>query len=422
MSNLNRCIAAIDFGTSNSAVCLVNEGQTFLVPLEHGRDTIPTAVFYNAEQRTTAFGRQALAEYEEGSEGRLMRSLKSLLGSELLGETTLIGGKPVAYRQIIGEFLAHLKEVAESHASCRLTHLVLGRPVHFVDDDEARDRLAENTLTEIAREIGFDEVRFQFEPIAAALDFEATLEQEELVLVVDIGGGTSDFSLVRLGPALAGKTDRSGDVLANDGIHLAGTDFDQKLSLSTAMRELGYGSAGSEGKPVPVAVYHDLATWHKINFLYTWKQLASAEELKLFMGDLRMHRRLMSVLRGRQGHRIASQVENAKIAVAEGGASSMDLSFIESGLTVPVSGLVLSAAIDSLLKRIVQSALDAVKRAGIAPDQVTVLYFTGGSTGIAELRRAFQKTFPLARIAVGDKFASVARGLGASAAKLFAGF
>src|SRR5882757_346561 len=265
MSNLNQCIAAIDFGTSNSAVCLVNEGQTFLVPLEHGRETIPTAVFYNAEQRTTAFGRQALAEYEEGSEGRLMRSLKSLLGSELLGETTLIGGKPVAYRQIIGEFLAHLKEVAESHASCRLTHLVLGRPVHFVDDDEARDRLAETTLTEIAREIGFDEVRFQFEPIAAALDFEASLEQEELVLVVDIGGGTSDFSLVRLGPALAGKTDRSGDVLANDGIHLAGTDFDQKLSLSTAMRELGYGSAGTEGKPVPVAVYHDLATWHKIN-------------------------------------------------------------------------------------------------------------------------------------------------------------
>ena len=140
------------------------------------------------------------------------------------------------------------------------------------------------------------------------------------------------------------------------------------------------------------------------------------------MGDQRMHRRLMGVLRGRQGHRVASQVENAKIAVAEGGAGSMDLAFIERDLAVPVSEPILSAAIDTLLKRIVQSALDAVKRAGIAPDEVTVLYFTGGSTGIAELRRAFQKTFPLARIAVGDKFASVARGLGTSAAKLFAGF
>src|SRR6185436_11565239 len=107
------CVAAIDFGTSNSAVCLVNEGRTFLVPLEHGRHTIPTAVFYNTEQQATVFGRQAIQQYEEGTEGRLMRSLKSLLGSDLLAETTLVNGRNVAYRHIIGEFLAHLKMVAE---------------------------------------------------------------------------------------------------------------------------------------------------------------------------------------------------------------------------------------------------------------------------------------------------------------------
>ena len=420
MTASNSCIAAIDFGTSNSAVCLVEGSRSLLVPLEHGRDTIPTAVFYNLEQRRTVFGRQALAEYEDGSEGRLMRSLKSLLGSELLGETTQIGGKAVAYRQIIGEFLAHLKEVAESHSSCPLRRVVLGRPVHFVDDDAARDQLAEDTLAAIAREVGFDEVRFQFEPIAAALDFEASLAREELVLVVDIGGGTSDFSVVRLGPARRGQADRSGDVLASDGIHLAGTDFDQKLSLNTAMRELGYGAAGRDGKPVPVALFHDLATWHKINFLYAWKELARAEELKLFMAEPKIHARLMEVLRGRLGHRIAGQVEQGKIAVAEGGEGAIDLGFVESGLSVALSEQTLSAAIATLLERITASALEATRRAGVTPQQVGVLYFTGGSTGIAGLRRAFQAAFPHARTVAGDKFASVARGLGASAAGLFA--
>src|SRR6185295_4532185 len=149
-------------------------------------------------------------------------------------------------------------------------------PVHFVDDDEARDRLAETTLAEIARDVGFAEVTFQYEPIAAAFDFETSLESDEVALVVDIGGGTSDFSLVRLGPSRIANTDRSGDLLASSGVHLAGGDFDQRLSLATVMGELGYESAGRDGRPVPSALFFELATWHKINFLYTFRELARA--------------------------------------------------------------------------------------------------------------------------------------------------
>jgi hypothetical chaperone protein len=421
MSRPIKRAVAIDFGTSNSAVCLVDEGQTSLVPLEDGRDLIPTAVFYNSDQRATVFGRQALLQYEEGAGGRLMRSLKSLLGSRLLNETTLINGQAVAYRQIIGDFFAHLKGIAELHASYRLEQLVLGRPVHFVDDDQARDQLAESTLAEIAQEVGFREVLFQYEPIAAALDFEASLDKEELVLVVDIGGGTSDFSLIRLGPSRSGSADRSNDVLASSGIHLAGTDFDRQLSLPTAMQELGYESAGLDGKPVPSSIYFDLATWHKINFLYTFKALAQAEELRFFMADLRMHGRLMDALRGRHGHRIASQVENAKIDVAEEGAGSVNLDFIEKDLVIPVSGAILVTAINGLLDRIVHSASTVIAQAGITHDKVTALYFTGGSTSIQELRRRFQHAFPASRIVVGDKFSSVVRGLGVSAKNLFLG-
>jgi len=409
------CVAAIDFGTSNSAVCLAAGGRTFLVPLEHGRETIPTAVFYNAEQQATVFGRQALQQYEEGTEGRLMRSLKSLLGSDLLSETTLVNGRNVAYRHVIAEFLAHLKNMAESHASCRLERLVMGRPVHFVDDDPERDRLAEATLAEIACDAGFEEVSFEYEPIAAAFDFETSLETEEVVLVVDIGGGTSDFSLVRLGPSRRTRGIRTGDLLASSGIHLAGGDFDQRLSLATVMGELGYESPGKDGKLVPSALFFELATWHKINFLYTFRELALAEDLKYFMEDARLHERLMTVLKGRHGHRIASHVEGAKIAVAEGGDAAIDLAFIEEGLRAAVSEADLTGAIRPLLQGIVRSALAAVRQAGMAPAQVTALYFTGGSVAIRELRRAFHEAFPESRVVVGDHFASVARGLGLSA-------
>ena len=409
------CVAAIDFGTSNSAVCLAADGHTFLVPLEHGRETIPTAVFYNAEQQVTVFGRQALQQYEEGAEGRLMRSLKSLLGSDLLAETTLVNGRNVPYRHVIAEFLAHLKNVAESHASCRLERLVLGRPVHFVDDDPQRDRLAESTLAEIAREVGFAEVSFQYEPIAAAFDFETSLDREEVALVVDIGGGTSDFSLVRLGPARRARSDRSADLLASSGIHLAGGDFDQRLSLATVMGKLGYESAGKDGRPVPSALYFELATWHKINFLYTFRELARADDLKYFMDDARLHARLMTVLKGRHGHRIAAHVEEAKIAVAEGGSAQVELGFIDEGLRAAVTEADLSGAIRPLLQSIVRAALTAVSQGGLKPAEVTALYFTGGSVAIRELRRVFHEAFPASRMVVGDHFASVARGLGVSA-------
>lgn len=411
--------AAIDFGTSNSAVCVGMGPHRSLAPLEHGKDSMPTAVFFNAEERTTVFGRQAIGEYQAGFGGRLLRSLKSLLGSELLAETTLVNGKALAYRDIIGDFLGHLKEVAESHNECTLEQVVLGRPVHFVDDNEDRDRQAESALAEIARSVGFSDVRFQYEPIAAALDYESNLDREALVLVADIGGGTSDFSLIRLGPERARKDDRSDDVLANSGIHIAGTDFDQQLSLASVMPCLGLGASGKEGKQVPSHVYFELATWHRINFLYSLRALAEAETLKPFYKAPIFHTRLMKVLRDREGHRIAALVEDAKVAVAEGGSSRIDLAFIENRLMTRVDEAMLGLAIRASVDRIAGTALEAVRKAGVDPRAVDAVYFTGGSTGIRELREAIAAAFVDSEIVMGDKFASVARGLGVYAGKLF---
>jgi len=413
--------AAIDFGTSNSAAC-VGDGQrpAQLVPLEGDRETLPTAVFFNADEHSIAYGRQAIAEYQAGYGGRLMRSLKSLLGSELINETTIIEGQPVAYRDIISRFLAHLKRTAEAAAGTELTRVVLGRPVHFVDDNPERDQLAEITLQEVAEAVGFRDVRFQYEPIAAALDYERTLDRDTVVLVADIGGGTSDFSVVRLGPGRARNLDRSNDVLANGGVHIAGTDFDQYLSLRSAMTCLGLGAPGRNGKQVPSQIYFELSTWHQINFLYTRKALASAQTLDIFYDQPVHHQRLMKVLREREGHRIAGLVEDAKVAVADGGATRLELGFIEDALGIDIDGALLSRSITPGIAKIVQTALATVDDAGLEAEQIDAIYYTGGSTGIRALRDALSAAFTRAETVNGDPFASVARGLGVYAGRLFA--
>ena len=121
---------------------------------------------------------------------------------------------------------------------------MLGRPVFFVDDDPARDAQAEAALRSAARRAGFREIEFQFEPIAAAFDYEQGVRREEKVLVADIGGGTSDFSIVRVGPLLAAKVERKDDILANHGVHIAGTDFDRRVELASILPLLGYGAFG----------------------------------------------------------------------------------------------------------------------------------------------------------------------------------
>jgi len=232
----------IDFGTSNSTVGWLRPGQDSLLPLEDGKITLPSVIFFNSEERRPVYGRLALHEYLEGYEGRLMRSLKSLLGSKLLKSETTVLGSALPFKELLAFFIGELKKRAESQAGRPFEEVVLGRPVFFVDDDPAADLEAQNTLAAVAHKLGFKDVSFQYEPIAAAFDYESGLSREELVLIVDIGGGTSDFSLLRLAPERHQLAQRQSDILATGGVHIGGTDFDKQLSLAGVMPLFGYGS------------------------------------------------------------------------------------------------------------------------------------------------------------------------------------
>jgi hypothetical chaperone protein len=413
---------AIDFGTSNSAIAIPHEGEMRLVELEPGQRTMPTAVFYYVEGPETngpprAFGRAALAAYVDGIDGRLMRSMKSILGSSLVEQTTDVGGgRGVKYLDIITGYLLHLKTLAERQAGTRIEQVVLGRPVFFVDDEPARDAQAQAALESAARAVGFREVHFQYEPIAAAFDYERSVASEQVVLVADIGGGTSDFSVVRVGPEQAKRLERKGDILANHGVHIAGTDFDRRVELASILGEFGYGAygpsvAGAPAREVPSAVYFDLATWHLINTVYNPARVAELRQMRGFYADIRHHQRLMTVVTERLGHELASRAEAAKISVAEGGDTRIDLSHVERALAVTLTEREAMDAIAGDLQRIVDAARDTVAQAGLRPEQIDALYFTGGSTGLRLLAQQIAAVFPQARAVRGDRFASVATGL-----------
>ncbi|RYF80180.1 MAG: Hsp70 family protein, partial [Comamonadaceae bacterium] len=340
---------AIDFGTSNSAIAIPAAGGMALVEMEAGRRTMPTAVFYQVEgleaheEPLRLYGRPALAAYVQGHEGRLMRSMKSILGSTLAEQSTDVGaGRSVRYLDVVAGYLQRLKTLAEQAGGAPLERAVLGRPVYFVDGDPQRDAQAQQVLESAARSVGLRELSFQYEPIAAALDHEQRVEREELVLVADIGGGTSDFSLVRVGPARRQRLDRKDDILANHGVHIAGTDFDRHVELAAILPWCGYGGlgpqrAGSTPREVPSRVYFDLATWHLINTVYAPQRVAELRRMRDFYGDAAHHRRLMTVIEEQLGHALIGQAEAAKIAVAEGGSTVIDLGRLERGLQATLS-------------------------------------------------------------------------------------
>lgn len=414
---------AIDFGTSNSAVALpdtASDGAMRLAPVEGEHVTLPTAVFFNTDEGIREFGRAALASYIDGFDGRLMRSMKSILGSPLAQSTTDLGdGSAIPYTEIIAIFVDHLKRSAEACAHAPIARAVLGRPIFFVDDDPRADQLAQDQLEAAARAVGFRDIHFQYEPIAAAFDYESRLTEEGLVLVADIGGGTSDFSLVLVGPQRMQRLERKDDVLAHHGVHVAGTDYDRRVSLSTILRELGYQTLDPEGREIPNRVYFDLATWHLINTVYTPKRTTELKLMRHLYRDAGHHDRLMRVVEQRLGHALAARGEEAKIGVSAGGETMIDLENVEADLRLAFCDGQLVEAGREETRRIVQAARDTVQAAGVAPANVDALYFTGGSTGLRFLTEALSEAFPQARPVFGDRLASVATGLGIHAQRLF---
>lgn len=405
----------IDFGTSNSTCAVVSPADVSLIKMEQGHKTIPSAIFYSAEKKVF-FGREAISAYVEGEEGRLMRSLKMVLGTSLIDERTRIGMRSVRFTEVISEFLRHIKSKAEQAAQQDICNVVLGRPVHFHDDDAEKDIQSENALAKIAASVGFKNVRFQFEPIAAAFAHEKRIEDDQLSLIIDLGGGTSDFTVIRMSANRGLEEDRSKDILATAGIRVGGTHLDERLGMKFFMPALGLGTEyrdvydGDKIMNAPITVYADLASWPRVHFAQTQKAIRETQELIRQALDPEKLRKLLSIQQGQQGHAFLQSIEQSKIALTDRTSHIQRFPAIDAEIPITRDGF--EESIEGEISKISKTMTACLADAGVTESDIKLVVLTGGSTELPIINKLVKTRFPDARISNDDKFGSVGLGLG----------
>lgn len=403
----------IDFGTSNSAVGYARDGKTQIIELERGQTTLPTAVFFDVDARQAVYGRPANEALIAGDEGRYMRALKSLLGTSLMCESRMLLNERQDFITIIARFLAEMKRRAEAATGEVFNTALSGRPVLFHSNDEKRNAQAQIDLTACYKAAGFDAVMFMPEPEAAALASRAALNPGDLGLVVDIGGGTSDFTVFRHGEG-AGI-----EILASHGLRLGGTDFDRQLSMGQVMPLLGLGSQikhafGGQTHTAPQSIFADLATWQKIPFLYARDTRNAAKDLAKYAVEPDKLARLVQVLSDELGHDLAFAVEAGKMAANDPAGRALPevkLNMLERGLTIPLPAAMMWAVLADMAGQIGAAAEQAVALAGVEPDQITRLVFVGGSSLMAVVQQALTSRFMKAEVHRGAALTGIVEGL-----------
>lgn len=414
----------IDFGTSNSAVSIKTSDGFDLVELEQGYNTTPSALYYPFDGGDMLLGRQAVDEYVAYGEGRLLRGLKSLLGSATYDMQTRAGRKVIKFNEAIGHVISYLKNSAETEIMHDIDSVVLGRPVQFVGSGDTINETALSRLTSIANEAGFKHVEFQYEPIAAALSYERTINKEQIVLVVDIGGGTSDFSVIKCRPDVNNNQNRKDDVLANWGVRIGGTNLDVQLNLISAMKLLGYESKlksdfGNTITEVPPSLFIDLSTWHKIIFAYDPKNIRLAQDLLRQSLDKPLLQRLVDVMEERLAHQICATVETAKIGLSDSDTASLDLGFIETHLNTSVTRDAFEACVEDIMDKISNALNEVTTAANINADQIDTIMLTGGASNTPVLIKTVSDVFPNANLVKHRSMDAVAQGLGIHAGRVF---
>ncbi len=409
-------VLGIDFGTSNSAAGFAVDGKPQLVKLDGDKTTLPTTFFFDFETRKTLIGEPANAALLEGLDGRFMRALKRVLGTTLMHEKRQIMNKRVTFVEIIAGFLREIKERAEADTGLIFDRAISGRPVVFHGIDDPREQQAEDDLRTCYLAAGFSDVSFMAEPEAAAIASGALEQSGEVGLIVDIGGGTSDFSLFR--------SDSDGvNILANHGVRIGGTDFDRAINIDRVMPLMGKGTElrkwiGEGTSPVPHAIFNDLATWEKIPFLYTAQNRRMVAEMLQLAHEPDKLERLNAVLEDELGHELAFAVERGKIAANSGVASpEIELDLVERNLSAPLPTQALASLLSEYSAALDSGARETLALAGLEATDVSRVIYVGGSSLLTMVSDTMKAQFPAAEHSFSEVFTAVTDGLAIAAGR-----
>jgi hypothetical chaperone protein len=426
--NKDRLIAAgIDFGTTNSSIAISRGGgQTELVafPTAGGGSAFSyRSVLYMDQLKAAGNARihswtgpAAIAQYLADSEkGRFMQSLKSHLASRNLTGTAIFG-RHYALETLISRILADLRLHAERQLGEPVRDVMIGRPVRFVGaESEADDAFALGRLRHALELAGYEAVEFEMEPIAAAYAYGSTLDHDELILIGDFGGGTSDFSLITAGPGVRERGRRPGDLLGSMGLGLAGDAFDARIIRKLVSPALGADSMARSVKKilpaVPAWIYANLERWHYLSFLRTrevTELLKSAHARALEPEKIEA---LMNLIQEDLGYQLHQAVQRVKMELSERETAQFRFQDGSMDLNIAVTRAAFEAMIADQLTAIESCVSGLFASTSVEMGEVDRVFLTGGSSFVPAVRRIFESRFGAERVRSGEAFTSVARGL-----------
>ena len=412
----------LDFGTTNSALARAHSDRTVDVATFGAASTFRSILYFDEDEHSpvnklrVVAGPEAIQNYLNAkTPGRLIQSTKSYLASRLFSQTQIFGDT-YTLPELIGILLRHLRQSAEAQFGDLGTSLVVGRPVHFSGTQSAADDdFAINRLRMAFRNAGFEQVHFLAEAVAAAYKYQQQLDHDELVLIADFGGGTSDFSLVQLTAHRAGNHDVKNQVIGNDGVGIAGDTFDSKLVRNLVAPMLGLGAKyrSQFGKvlPVPYWLFEHLERWHYLSFLKTRKNMELLKQIRYQALEPAKIDALIDLVDHDLGYRLYRAIEAAKCALSE--TPTADFRFSEAAIHIEkvVKRNEFESWIDPEVRQIAECVNRLLSKCGLTAKNVDAIFMTGGSSFVPAVRRLFEQKFPNVPIRAGEEFTSVAQGL-----------
>ncbi|TDF34975.1 molecular chaperone [Alteromonadaceae bacterium M269] len=470
--------AGLDFGTSNCSIGIMQNNEPSLIPIDEGRTRLSSCLFIEHEvikpadittprilekcellgneQSHSAFSQEALfsiarkelqrehrqkaysfkraenildalsangdvifgeeaelTHIDDPDSGFYVKSPKSFLGADINKDQQMV------FTRIVEKMLAHIKQEAESVKDFELRDVVIGRPVNFhrlLGDDGNEQALS--IINEAAKNVGFRHIEFLMEPVAAAYDYERQLQEDKMVLILDLGGGTTDCSVIKLGPSYANLGDRSSCILSHTGRRIGGIDLDNKLALMRFMPHFGKGAVFKNGLPVPGNLFRQAVSVNDVSAQRDFALIRTGREIDDYCirsSDQRL-KRFKTLRDGKFGLRVSRSAEQAKIDLSDYTSVRIPMYYIEPDFDIAVTRDELAESIADELGKFGVLMRDAIQQAGVQPD---VLYVTGGTAMSPVVQQWIDGVFPGMPIVVGDQFGSVTSGLVTQAERLF---
>jgi len=396
--------ASIDFGTTNSVATLNVNGK--IIPVKLGRDNTytPTVLFFNFDDKKFYIGDEAIEQLEDGELGRYFVSLKTFLGSKDEIEINL-AYKRYKIEDLIAVILKRFKNKIDKMANCDVKKLTLGRPVRFNDSDDRLDKLAQDRLKRAALKAGFKEINFCFEPIAAALSYKQNLSKDETILVADIGGGTTDYTIINL---------KSNKILSTYGIYIGGNNFDSKIIREFISPYLGEGiKYKNMGKDMHIShsLYVDLYEYYRFIKMYDKQIIDSIKKYIQMAYDKTAIKRLLELIEDGEYFNFINAIVDAKVSLSKNSNCLINMNFFEEPFSVKITQKEFNTITEEEIAKIKDALYKSLEIANISPKKIDKVFLTGGTTLIPAVAEIYKEVFNSEKLIQTNVFSSVGYGL-----------